>query len=457
MPASVRTVLESTRPLEVPRDGSLPLYVLPISNALHGQTDTLTKEALSQLAARGIGYTVAWSPNDRDNTLDEGLRIAKIARDAGLPVAVDATACLDGFFNGDPSTLHIDAQGQPFADLSFDPGRKMGCPFALADRVPVIRERMEFFLRGYSRARATIDFIFADWEIDGPIEWNDAWANSKKCQRCRARIKDLDDFRVFQRRLRAIRSDLQRRVFAQPVRSRFPKALVGNYGVYLHDGHRYWYDYYERLPEGAPFLADQRARYREWAHEFSPCRYTMAMPVVYTWYSIYHCYDFENTDYRWFYNLLLVGSNSGQATKRATPIVTFVHRNTTAPPPNADPGVQPFGPEQYQELLWHLLLRGHDGFFLWCLAEELGEETRLVHEVYAASLAYRKFLDRGQPVSFEVPKQPGPIVSGLRLGNRVLLRRTDIEAHPGPVQLRIGRHQLEIPVPEKRCRVIQLD
>ncbi|MBM3837094.1 MAG: hypothetical protein FJ398_03880 [Verrucomicrobia bacterium] len=449
MPAPLRAVLENTRPLELPRGTRLPLFVLPISNALRGSSDELAEKALSELAVRGIGYTVAWNPNDRAQTLAEGLRSAKFARRVGLPVAVDATACLDGFFNGDPATLHIDGEGQPFADLSFDPGRRMGCPFALVGRVPVIRERVEFFLKAYAKARARIDFVFADWEIDGPIEWNDAWANSRKCQRCRARIKDLDDFRAFQRQLREVRSDLQRRVFAQPVRSRFPKALVGNYGVYPHNGRRHWYDYYERLPEGAPFVEDQRARYREWAHEFGPCRYSLAMPVVYTWYPIYHWYDFANSDYRWFYNLLLVGSNAGQSTPRSTPIVTFVHRNTTAPPPNADPGVRPFSPEQYQELLWHLLLRGHDGFFVWCLQEELAEETRLVHEVYAASLAYREFLDRGQPVTFEVPKQPAPIVSGLRLGSRVLVRRTDFEPNSGAVRLKVGKQELKIPRSEQ--------
>jgi hypothetical protein len=332
----------------------------------------------------------------------------------------------------------------------------MGCPFALAGRVPVIRERVEFFLGGYAKAGVAIDFVFADWEIDGPLEWNDAWSNSQKCQRCRSRIKGLSDFRQFQRQVRAIRSELQRKVFAQPVRSRFPGALVGNYGVYPHGGHRYWYDYYERIPQGAPFLTDQKARYREWAHEFDSCRYTMAMPVVYTWYPIYNWYNFSNTDYRWFYNGLLVGSNSGKRTKRTTPIVTFVHRNTTAPPLDADPGVKPLSPELYQELLWHLLLRGHDGFFLWCLAGELGEETRLVHEVYSASLAYREFLDHGEPVTFEVPKLPGPVVSGLRVGNRVLIRRTDFDFHPGSVRLKVGGHKLEIPGGQKGCRVFTL-
>lgn len=456
LPVPLRTVLENTRRLESGRGEGLPLYVLPISNALRGLSDERAEEVLSELASRGIGYTVGWSPTDRDKTLAEGLRIARIARRVGLPVAVDATACIDGFFDGEPATLHIDEQGRPFADLSFDPGRQMGCPLALAARVPPIRERVEFFLRGYAQAGGSIAFIFADWEIDGPLEWNDAWSNSMKCRRCRAGIEKLGDFRQFQRQVRAIRSDLQRQVFAEPVRSRFALALVGNYGVYPHGGHRYWYDYYERLPDGAPFLPDQKARYREWADEFDGCRYTIAMPVVYSWYPIYGWYDFANTDYRWFYNGLLVGSNVGKHTKSTTPILTFVHRNTTAPPAKADLGVKPFSPSLYQELLWHLLLRGHDGFFLWCLPEELAQETQLVHEVYSASLAYREFLDHGEPVTFDVPKVPGPVVSALRVQKRVLVRRTDFDAQSTVVRLAVGKHQIEIPAGQRECQVFTL-
>ena len=72
-----------------------------------------------------------------------------------------------------------------------------------------------------------------------------------------------------------------------------------------------------------------------------------------------------------------------------------------------------------------MLLRGHDTFFLWCTGRELETEIQLVHEVYRDSLKYSGFINRGLPIQFEVPSRPGPVVSGLRLGNRVLARRTD--------------------------------
>src|SRR5688572_14342781 len=133
---------------------------------------------------------------------------------------------------------------------------------------------------------------------------------------------------------------MQRAAFAEPVRTHFPDALVGNYGVTPHGGLRHWYDYFERETPELPFVADQRAKYREWAHEFDGTGYTFAMPVVYTWYPTFGWYDFEDPDYRWFYNMLLVGSDAGQHTPVTTPIISFVHWHTTAPPENADPSVR---------------------------------------------------------------------------------------------------------------------
>jgi hypothetical protein len=227
--------------------------------------------------------------------------------------------------------------------------------------------------------------------------------------------------------------------------------------VYPNDGYRYWYDYFEQEVTAPPYQADQRARYRPWFQEFPLTGYTFAMPVVYTWYPTFHWYDFENTDYRWFYNMLLVGTGAARSTPATIPLITFVHWQTTAPPPNADPKVKQFSAEKYQELLWHLLLRGHDALAMWCERAQVGQETRLVQEVYAAALEYREFLDRGRPASFAVPTQPGPVVSGLVLDRRVLVRRTDFDATQAPVTLTIEGRPLAVPRRDGRCQILTLD
>ncbi|MCZ6795702.1 MAG: hypothetical protein O7J95_19015 [Planctomycetota bacterium] len=455
LPANLRVVLENTKPLRFPRGGRLPLLVLPITGSLSGVDDARAQEVLRQLERRGIGYTVDWSPADRERSLAEGLRIGAIQQRLGLEVGVNANACLHSFFDGSERTLHVDDAGQRFAETSF--GGKLGCPFAIEHRYPVIEERVESFLRAYKKAGVRLDFIFADWEIDGPIEWNDAWKSSKRCRRCRKHVPGIDDFRTFQKRLRTIRSEMQRLTFGDNVTGCFPEALVGNYGVYPHDGYRYWYDHFERLPDGAPYRSDQRARYREWFPEFELTGYTFAMPVVYTWYPTFGWYDFDDLDYRWFYNMLRVASNAGRQTPQATPIVPFVHWTTTAPPPEPDPRVRQLSAEKYQELLWHLLLRGHDTFFLWCARGELPREIRLVHQVYAEALEYRGFLDRGAPVTFDVPERPGPVVSGLRLGSRVLVRRTDFgDRDDGDLRLRLpGGGEISVPRTDG-CQVLDV-
>jgi len=180
------------------------------------------------------------------------------------------------------------------------------------------------------------------------------------------------------------------------------------------------------------------------------------MPVVYTWDNIWNWYDFENNDYRWFYNMLLVGSNAGKHTPHDIPIITFIHWHTVFTTGEGDESVKQFSEEKYQELLWHLLLRGHDGLFVWCPREQNAMETRLVHQVYAESLQYKKFLDDGEPITFDVPSQPGPVVSGLKLGNRLLLRRTDFDDGGNAVSLVVDGITIEVPRIEGRCQVRKL-
>lgn len=424
IPPSVDVVLKNTKPLLQPRKGRLPLYVLPISSSLGSVSDADAEKLLRELDARGIGYTVDWYPNQFPSSLAEGLRIARLQQRIGQPVAVHATACLQGFCDGSPETLHIDNEGKRFSDNSC--GGELGCPFGLEHRVAVIRQRVESFVNAYRDAGVQIDFIFADWEIDGPIEWNGSWDASKKCVRCQKEVNPLQDFRQYQTALRRIRSKLQKEAFASVVTKAFPQALVGNYAVYPHDGYRYWYDYFEKIAaDQMPYRLDQKARYREWYPEFPETGYTFAMPVVYTWYPTFDWYDFQPTDYRWFYNMLLNGTNAGRNTPANTPIIPFVHWHTTSPPMNPDPRVVQMSESAYQELLWHLLLRGHDTFFLWCLPNELAKEIRLVHEVFAEANQYQGFLQRGEPVCFDVPEKPSTVVSGLRLGHQVFVRRTE--------------------------------
>jgi len=455
-PEKIQVVLEQTKPLQFDRGQRLPLYLWPAMNP--GPLDTARAEQLVRLLnERGVGLVCSWNPHDIESSLESCLPIARAQKKLHLRVNINATACLYSFFNGSEQTAHLDEQGRPFWDDSFGAGHKIGCPFTLETRRQAIAAQLLPFLQRYKEEDLPVDFIFADWEIDGPIEWNNAWQESKRCTRCRKHIRQIDSFLCFQKVLREIRCDLQRQCYAERVLEYFPDALVGNYAVYPNNGYRYWFDYFEKYVPGQPALTDQKAKYRHWYNEFAPTGYTFAMPVVYTWYQTWNWYDFENPDYRWFYNMLLTGSNAGQYTPASVPIITFVHWHTTAPPDSPDQAVQQFSEEKYQELLWHLLLRGHDTFFLWCRTNQQAKEVQLVHEVYSAAQQYGAFLEKGRPLLFDVPSKPGTVVSALRLADRLLVRRTDFADNKEPVQLRVAGRTIAVPAAPGRCQILKLN
>ncbi len=453
----VDIVLANTKPLKHPRGNRLPLYLWP----LHGLGTNDEAEAdrlLKRLDERGLPVIAEWNPapKRREQSLRDAMWLGRLQKKLGLPITISAIACMNAFCNGDEKTAHIGNDGKPFFDFSFEAKRPMGCPFAIEFRHPAVREQVEFFLDAYQREGLGVHFIFVDWEVDGPIEWNDGWTHSKRCRRCRERIPNINDFTAFQKALREIRCRMQRECLSEPVLKRFPKALVGNYAVYPNDGWRYWYDYFEKLAPDAPFKSDQRAKYRPWFQEFPLTGFTVSMPVVYTWHATPTWYDFASSDYRWFYNLLLVASSSGKHNSAGVPSIPFVHWHTTVPPKEPDPAVKQFSAGKYQELLWHMLLRGHDTLFLWCPRDETAEEVRLLHEVWAASLEYREFLEKGKPMLFDVPRQQGPVVSVVRLGDRVLVRRTNFDGRKEPLTVTIGGKTISVPRADGRCQILQL-
>jgi len=452
-PPHIQMVLEATKPLKYDRGMRLPLYLWQAMDP--GQlNEKVVEKLVKEFNKRGVGLISSWNPGNRQKSLAQSLMIAKVQKKFNLRVNINATNCLYSFFNGDEQTAHIDNESTPFWDDSFGKA-KMGCPFAIDFRKPYIQEQLEYFIKAFKKTDLDVDFIFADWEIDGPIEFNKAHTASKLCRRCREKIKDIDDFEKFQKVLRKHRCELQREVYAEPMRNNFPGVLVGNYGVYPHNGYRYWYDYYEYYVDGQPYQADQRAKYRKWYHEFSKSGYSFAMPVVYTWQRIFDWYDYSDIDYRWFYNMLLVASNAGQHTPTEIPIISFVHWHTIEPKPSTSTAKQ-FSEDKYQELLWHMLLRGTDTFFLWCRKEEAVKEIQLVHQVYSEAQQYGEFLSNGKPINFSVPKQPGTVISGFRLGDRVLVRRTDFKKTSESVEIVIDDKRIKVQNVPGYCQIIRV-
>lgn len=455
-PDNIQTILNNTDPLKYPRGNRLPLYLWPAIDP--GVLDQGMAEQLVELLhQRGIGIICSWDIKDIKGSLAKGLPVARAQKKLGQHVNIDATSLLSSFFNGDEHTAHIDKYGNHFFDDSFGEEQKMGCPFAIDFRKNEIRERVRLFVKSYKEEGINVDFIFTDWEIDGPIDVNGAFAASKKCTRCTKQLGEGFTFMEFQKVMREMRAYLQYYSYSEPVLSQFPKALIGNYSDYPNDGYRYWYDYFERYESWQPYKADQLAKYRKWYDNFPATGFTMAMPVVYTWSDIYKWYDFKSTDYRWFYNMLLVAGNGGMHTSRRIPVISFVHWNTVFEGKGADPAVKQMSEDSYQELLWHMLLRRTDSFFMWSSKKDFPEEVRLVHQVYSSAQQYGDFLDHGWPITFNVPASPGTVISGLALGNRVLVRRTDFGTDNTPVKILVGTKMVKVDYAPGVCQVIDMD
>lgn len=452
-PENIQTIIDNTNYLEFDRGTRLPLYLWPAIDP--GAVDANTAEAIvKELDKRGVGVVCSWKLKDLDESLSRGIIIAKAQKKFGLRVNIDATSLLYGFYNGEDSTAHIDSRGNQFFDDSFGTGHKMGCPFILDSRKDEIRRRVEYCLKSYKDQGLQIDFIFADWEIDGPIEVNSAYESSGRCVRCREHLGEDFGFEKFQETMRQMRAYLQHYSYSSPVLSYFPDALVGNYAVYPNDGYRYWYDYFEFFNDIHPHKTEQKAHYRKWFNDFPLTGYTFAMPVIYPWKQIYYWYDFDNTDYRWFYNMLMNAGNAGKSTPHNIPVISFVHYNTVFAGSEFDPAVKQMSRETYRELLWHMLLRGTDTFFMWSGKKEFAEETRLLHEVYSAAQEYGDFLDQGVPVIFDIPDKPGVVISGLALGDKVLVRRTDFNTGHRPVEVLAGTKIITVNYMPGVCQII---
>lgn len=451
----IAIVLENTTRLKHDRGSRLPLYFWPLVDPGH-LSQTNAEELVAELDSRGIALFAKWTKENRDEALKQALIIGRAQKNLGLDININAIDLLYSFYNGDERTAHIDENGNPFWDEGFGSKKDMGCPFAIDHRKHEIRERVAYYLDAYLENGLDVDFIFVDWEVDGPIEVNHAFEASMKCSRCRSHLGDSPDFLLFQKKMREMRSYLQYYVLSQPVLSRFPHALVGNYAVYPNDGYRYWYDYFEYYVDVQPFIRDQKAKYRQWYEDFPLTGFTIAMPVSYTWGRIYHWYDFENTDYRWFYNMLLIASNAGKSTPQNVPIISWVHWHTIFHPNEPDPSIVQMSEAGYKELLWHMLLRGTDTFAMWCGPDEYADEVRLPHEVYAAAQEYGEFLDHGLPINFDVPSQPGTVISGLIYDDFVLVRRTDFGDNKEPAIIMAGVTPIAVSYSPGECQVISL-
>jgi hypothetical protein len=460
--AALQPLLEAIPPLTRPIGARPPIFLWSpeIPETLDA---TQLDDAFHALHARGLCLFLRWQP-DFSNTLAQVRRVAGVRKRLGLPVAVDATPVAHGLFPKGDAYAHLAPNGKPFRNsgLSWDPG----CPFRVSPVQEPVRACIESFARAQQALDLPLDYWISDWELDGPNEWKHGWTAARQCTLCRARIPDIEtNFPAFQAAVRQLRSAMQRENLVRPVQAAYPAVRIGNYAMNPHDGFRYYWDYFEEesfgkpvLTAGVPYVREQQAYHRPWWRgEFEAAGYNLAAPVLYAWYHLFLNYTCADPDYRWFYGLLREATSAGRHTPADTPLIPFVHARPIGAPEKATdqpPGFAPLSVANIRELAWHILLRGASSFILWAPGDEV-RELRPFHAAYDESLAYPEFFDKGAPVCFDLPGEPGVVVSARHYQGRYLVRRTDFAATTGTVVVSLdpgGR--LLVPAAPGRCLIL---
>jgi hypothetical protein len=93
---------------------------------------------------------------------------------------------------------------------------------------------------------------------------------------------------------------------------------------------------------------------------------------------------------------------------------------------------------------------------MWCGRKEFASEVKVLHEVYASAQQYGDFLEHGLPINYDLPSQPGTVISGLALGDSLLVRRTDFGQNRDPVKIYAGTKEIIVDYAPDICRVISL-
>ena len=113
----IQTVFDYTKPLAYAQGERLPLLIWA-ANGLSDFPQKYTSNALKCLTDRGIAAFTSWNHGKRDFSLAKSLSFAKLQKEYGQLVSINANDLLHHFCNGNPDTAHIAEDGSQFFDTS---------------------------------------------------------------------------------------------------------------------------------------------------------------------------------------------------------------------------------------------------------------------------------------------------------------------------------------------------
>jgi len=432
-PADVRWDMEGlariVRPMHHSMQGRLPLilwnFPIPRGDQLARLRDDGTlRKHIDLMAERGIIPTVemGWEWN-----LAGALAMARTLQEAGRPVHVlipQPELIEKGVYE------HCTAWGEGPDATRKGQSRKWPC-LPLADG-RAGADHVRKALLPYKEAGIELAAAWFDDEAL-PHPWNGCFEAQRKSPECRKHYPPgiLDDFTAFNQYVYTLRSRLLVEVMVHPVRELFPKALVGNYGEFASS-------------KEVPFEGRRPPRTLDPRLPLMPSAYanTNYLP---RYFKPDEAVTQEKADPIHFHALLHTVSTCNANKQPGQLSIPYLSRYV---PDNPDPRFL-FGLSQrlFRELVRHVWLRGADTIYIFNLGYPTRpqlvtpafsfESVEDVRSVYDELLAHRDFLDKGEPMNFGVPKlgSAEPVWSGLRLGDRCLVRAFTLGAAPAKVSV----------------------
>jgi hypothetical protein len=396
-------VLERVRPLKHERGSRWPLITWEGFSFAPQEP-----KFYQQLLERGLAQHIRLDPG----MIETALAIQR----AGSPVIV-----MEGASGAFPAPL----AGEPSVWAhQFDDGYK---PKEYTRPCPAIHtgwaknaDRLREILRQFSQKQVQIDAVWTDWEND-PLYGEDRYEQARHCKRCR----DLLPRKVLATRQDFVGYcsrkfyDLFGAYYVAPVLEVYPKCSVTNWMAVLS------------TPE-EPQISWSGRR----SNVHAPPLVTAWNPTAYgaaswAWKSRPKDDTLDQEHVDQFYTNLLLRQTSlaGKLSERWAPekkSIPWVTRWVSEPPETAYPVMTR---ERYREILRHLWLRGVEGMQVFSPRMKGFEDMALpeVEDAVAAydeMLAFRGFLEDGDVLNYEVPRpqDDGVVWSGLRLGDRAVIR-----------------------------------
>ena len=304
-------------------------------------------------------------------------------------------------------------------------------------------------LAKFKEANVRVTAAWLDWEVE-PWPGQNQYEQAKACSRCRQLLPPgtLDSVATYAAFIYPLRAQLFSTYLAAPMLEAYPTCSATNWE--------------------AVFSSPQQITPSCWGNRQIPPGdvglFTATNPVVYGndifyryhWKSEWN-YPLDGPHMDRLYTRIMLGQMSADVANRQRfgapkQCVPWVCRWC---PDVDDANVPILSRDRYREILRHVWLRGATSMQVFneprpprrtIAIEELQDAVA----VYDEMLAQREFLDHGTPMNLAVPEvtDDGPIWSGLRAGDRALVRVFTQGAKPASLKIKpFGAAEIELAAP----------